>query len=60
MNTFNEIKSLVNEMSNDVEKLLKGNKAAGVRVRKQAQSLKHLSQVLRTEVLSISKSSENS
>ena len=48
---FNEIKSIVESVADDVEKFyVKGNKAAAVRIRKAMQDIKNLSQELRVHV----------
>lgn len=51
MKKFQEIKSLVDSITEDVEKFYKnGNNAAGTRVRKAMQDLKGLAQEVRLEV----------
>jgi hypothetical protein len=51
MEKFNEIKSIVESVADDVEKFyVKGNKAAAVRIRKAMQDIKNLSQELRVHV----------
>jgi len=51
MDKFNEIKSIVESVADDVEKFyVKGNKAAAVRIRKAMQDIKNLSQELRVHV----------
>lgn len=51
MDKFNEIKSIVESVSDDVEKFYeKGNKAAAVRIRKSMQDIKNLAQELRVHV----------
>jgi hypothetical protein len=51
MEKFNEIKSIVESVSDDVEKFYeKGNKAAAVRIRKAMQDVKNLAQELRVHV----------
>lgn len=51
MEKFEEIKNLVNSLEEDVTKFYeKGNKAAGVRIRKSMQELKTLAQELRLNV----------
>lgn len=51
MNKFNEIKAIVESVSDDIEKFYeKGNKAAAVRIRKAMQDIKNLSQELRVHV----------
>ena len=51
METLEQIKTLTEELSQEVAKFFKGNKSAGTRARKSAQDLKHLLQTLRTEIL---------
>jgi hypothetical protein len=51
MDKFNEIKTIVESVSGDVEKFYeKGNKAAAVRIRKAMQDIKNLAQELRVHV----------
>jgi N-acetylglucosamine kinase-like BadF-type ATPase len=51
MDKFNEIKTIVESVSSDVEKFYeKGNKAAAVRIRKAMQDIKNLAQELRVHV----------
>lgn len=51
MNKFEELKSIVETLSDDVEKFYtKGNKAAGVRIRKAMQDVKVLAQDIRINV----------
>jgi hypothetical protein len=51
METFEAIKTLLESLNEDVEKLnAKGNSAAGTRVRKGMQELKKLAQDLRVEI----------
>jgi hypothetical protein len=51
MEKFNEIKAIIESVSDDVEKFyVKGNKAAAVRIRKAMQDIKNLSQELRVHV----------
>lgn len=51
MEKFNELKTIIANIEEDVLKFdEKGNKAAGVRVRKALQSIKELSQELRKEI----------
>ena len=49
--TIQKVKNLVESLSFDYDNFEKGNKTAGTRVRKTAQELKDLMQVLRKEVL---------
>jgi hypothetical protein len=51
MEKFNELEALVASMKEDVVKFYeKGNKAAGVRVRKALQDVKALAQAIRVNV----------
>ena len=51
MDKFNEIKSIVESVAEDVEKFyVKGNKAAAVRIRKAMQDIKNLAQEVRVHV----------
>jgi hypothetical protein len=60
METFNEIKSLVETLEKDVTAFFeKGNKSAGTRVRTTLQSLKKLAQDLRVEVQAVKKDGNN-
>jgi len=48
---FDEIKSLVESIEDDVNRYYeKGNKSAGIRVRKAMQSIKEKAQTLRMEI----------
>jgi hypothetical protein len=51
MENFNKLKTLVASLEEDATKFFeKGNKAAGVRLRKGLQDIKSLAQVVRVEV----------
>jgi len=51
MEKFNELEALVANMKDDVTKFYeKGNKAAGVRIRKSLQEVKALAQVIRVDI----------
>lgn len=51
MNEFNELKELINSMEEDMVKFHeKGNKAAGVRIRKSLQDIKNSAQAMRLGV----------
>jgi hypothetical protein len=52
METLEQIKSLVEELSVDATKFFGGNNSAGTRARKSAQDLKKLLDSLRKEILS--------
>ena len=51
METLEQIKTLVEELSVDTTKFFKGNNSAGTRARKLSQDIKNLLQKLRTEIL---------
>jgi tRNA A37 methylthiotransferase MiaB len=59
METLEQIKTLVEELSVDTTKFFKGNNSAGTRARKLAQDIKNLLQKLRTEILDERKKEEN-
>ena len=51
MDKFKELEALVASMSEDVSKFYeKGNKAAGVRIRKALQDVKTLAQEIRKDI----------
>lgn len=51
MERYQQLKALVESFEKDFEKFyVKGNKAAGVRVRKQMQELRQMAQDIRTDV----------
>lgn len=53
MERYQQLKALVESFEKDFEKFyVKGNKAAGVRVRKQMQELRQMAQDIRTDVQS--------
>ncbi len=51
MNSFNELRRLIDEAQDDVQKADGGNKAAGTRVRKKMQEIKNQAQEVRKQVL---------
>lgn len=51
MQEYEQLKTLVHEVAEDIAKAEGGNKAAGTRVRKQMQEIKNLSQEIRKKVL---------
>jgi hypothetical protein len=56
---FQKIQELVKATEEDVEKFfVKGNKAAGTRIRKSMQELKSLAQTMRLEVQEFKKESD--
>jgi hypothetical protein len=51
MERYQQLKALVESFEKDFEKFyVKGNQAAGVRVRKQMQELRQMAQDIRTDV----------
>ena len=59
MSTFQKIQELVKATEEDVDKFfVKGNKAAGTRIRKAMQELKGLAQAMRLEVQNSKKESD--
>lgn len=55
MEKFEQLKSLLENATSDVEKTGNGNKAAGIRVRKMLQELKDVAQELRKEISAMKK-----
>jgi hypothetical protein len=55
METLEQIKILVEQLSTDTTKFFGGNKSAGTRARKTSQELKALLQTLRGEILDAKK-----
>ena len=53
MQEYEQLKTLVAEIENDIQKAEGGNKAAGTRVRKQMQLIKQASQNVRNKILEI-------
>lgn len=53
MQEYEQLKTLVAEIENDIQKAEGGNKAAGTRVRKQMQMIKQASQNVRNKILEI-------
>lgn len=51
LQTYEQLKDLVDSMEDDVRKAAGGNKAAGTRVRKLMQDVKNYAQTLRVKVL---------
>jgi len=49
-NTFDELRSAINNCQSDVSKFVEGNNSAGTRVRKAMQTVKSLAQDIRLEV----------
>lgn len=53
MQEYENLKELVAEIENDINKAEGGNKAAGTRVRKQMQQIKQAAQSVRNRILEI-------
>lgn len=53
MPEFEKLKELISEASEDVEKAVGGNKAAGTRVRKRMQEIKNAAQEVRVKILEV-------
>ncbi|AQT68558.1 Histone H1-like protein Hc1 [Anaerohalosphaera lusitana] len=53
MQEYDQLKQLVSEIEDDVNKAEGGNKAAGTRVRKQMQTIKQAAQEVRNRVLEL-------
>ena len=51
LETYEQLKNLVDSLEDDIRKAAGGNKAAGTRIRKQLQEVKNISQTLRVQVL---------
>ena len=51
LQAYEELKTLVNSIEEDIRKAAGGNKAAGTRVRKQMQDIKNKAQDVRVKVL---------
>jgi hypothetical protein len=53
MQEYEDLKALIAEIEDDINKAEGGNKAAGTRVRKQMQKIKQAAQVVRNSILEI-------
>lgn len=53
MEEYEQLKKLVQDVDDDINKALGGNKAAGTRVRKAMQDVKNIAQEIRKRVLEI-------
>ena len=53
MEAYENLKALIVEIENDINKAAGGNKAAGTRVRKQMQSIKKAAQDVRSCILEL-------
>ena len=51
LETYEDLKKLIESMEDDIKKAAGGNKAAGTRVRKMMQDVKNHAQTLRVKVL---------
>ncbi len=51
LETYEQLKTLVASVEDDLRKAAGGNKAAGTRVRKLMQDVKNMAQALRVKVL---------
>lgn len=51
LETYEQLKTMIESLEDDVRKAAGGNKAAGTRVRKQLQEVKNVAQALRVQVL---------
>ena len=49
--SFDQLRKLIDEAGEDIQKAEGGNKAAGTRVRKAMQDIKNAAQEVRTKVL---------
>lgn len=57
LNKYNELVTLLEEIKDDAEKFfVKGNKAAGTRVRKSMQDVKRIAQEIRLQISDTKKS----
>jgi hypothetical protein len=55
MEAYERLKRLVDEVADDLQKAVGGNKAAGTRVRKAKQDIKSVAQDIRVKILEIGK-----
>ncbi len=53
MEEYQKLKQLINDVDDDVNKAIGGNKAAGTRVRKAMQDIKNMAQEVRKKVLDL-------
>lgn len=51
LETYEQLKTVIAAVEDDLKKAAGGNKAAGTRVRKAMQEVKNIAQTLRTKVL---------
>jgi len=55
MEKYEQMKQVLNDIAEDMDKVKAGNKAAGTRVRTAMQDIKNLAQEVRKEVLEMRK-----
>ena len=53
MQEFEELKTTVADIENDINKVEGGNRAAGTRVRKQMQQIKKVASAIRSKILEL-------
>ena len=53
MQEYEDLKTIVAEIEDDVNKAEGGNKAAGTRVRKQMQQIKKVAKAIRSKILEL-------
>lgn len=58
LETYEQLKKLVESIEDDVRKAAGGNKAAGTRVRKMMQDIKNTAQAVRVKVLETRETTE--
>jgi hypothetical protein len=58
MEEYQQLKSLVLQVEDDLAKAVGGNKAAGTRVRKAMQDIKNMAQNIRKRVLEVRSENE--
>ena len=58
MQKYEELKTILDNMQKDVDKVNRGNAAAGTRVRKSLQHLKRVAQEMRVEIQEMKKSDD--
>ncbi len=59
MESYENLKQLVEEVAEDIYKAAGGNKAAGTRVRKVMQDIKNTAQEVRKQILDIRETEES-
>ena len=58
MKKYEELKNIIASMEADMEKVNKGNSAAGTRIRKTLQALKKAAQEMRIEIQEMKKAAK--